>query len=103
MPNYTGVSIKGLQKCGFSVRPDDGTTSIDFTGASRPDRLERVGTLLICQEIGSPTNFRVMAVHKLFGGGVATPTLPIVNKFNLQTHIWVVWFRAGLQWTVGTF
>jgi len=103
MPSYTGVSVLGLQKCGFSVRPDDGTMTLDFSGANRPDRLTRCGTILICQEIFVPTRFRTLAVYKLYGNGLVTPALSVVSKFNLQTHIWINWFVPSLQWSVGTF
>jgi hypothetical protein len=103
MPSYTGTSVLGLQKVGFSVFPDDGTAIVVFSGANQPDRLERVGTLLICQDIGAPLKSRTIAVHKLYGHGLLTQPMPVVAKFSMVVHYWVIWFRPGLGWNCQTF
>jgi len=103
MPNYTGTSVKGLQLLGASQFPEDGTTVLDFTGQNRPDRLERVGTMLICRTNDATGTQRTIAVHKLYGHGILTNALPVVIKFSMPTNVWVNWFRAGLGWSCSTF
>ncbi len=103
MPSYSGISVLGLQQVGISVRPDDGTFILVFAGANQPVRLDRVGTILVCQSIGSPLKHRVIDVYKLYGHGVLTQPMPVVAKFNMTINIWVNWFRPGLGWNCQTF
>ena len=102
MPTFVGNSSIGLQLLGTSVPPDDGYVSIVFNGLFNPDRLERVGTLLITNSFTTPAQHRVLAVHKLYGHGLITPPLAIVTKFNVPVQVWVNWFRPSLGWRMDT-
>jgi hypothetical protein len=102
MATITGVSVKGLQLLGTSDSTNTGRCSIRFNGNMNPDRLERVGTLLITNSNDTPAQHRTLAVFKLYGHGILTPEQPLVVKFTIPVQFWVNWFRPSLAWRLDT-
>jgi len=98
-----GTSSLGLQLCETSVPPQTGRFTVDYRNVPIPPRLSRLGTVLVCQAIGSPVNRRVIRVYKLYGGGMAAAADPLVVQTGIVTEIWVNWFLGGILWTVAFF
>lgn len=66
-----------------------------FASSPPQDRLLRLGTALHCRNI---SNFRlpVVIVYKVFGAGIAPPTLDV--PLQEDTELWVRWFVPGVVW-----
>lgn len=94
MTTTNGTSVLGLQLIGgFST-----TTSgwqLRFASAPQQNRRLRLGTALHCRR-QSTSRFPVVAVYKLFGGGLSPDTLVIPNSSG--TELWVDWFYPGVVW-----
>lgn len=94
MATTTGTSVLGLQNLGnFS-----GTTAgwqLRFASNPQQNRLSRLGTALHCRAVVND-RFPVVAVYKLFGGGLSPPTIEVLQSSS--TQLWVRWFVPGVVW-----
>jgi hypothetical protein len=98
-----GTSILGLQLTDTSEPPQTGRFAIDFRNTPVPDRLTRVGTVLLCHRIPTPTRFRVVRAYKLYGHGMLSDTPINLVQTPIDLEIWIRWFFPGLLWTVQFF
>jgi len=103
MTAVLGTSILGLQLTDTSEPPQNGRFAIDFRNTPVLNRLDRVGTVLVCQRFPPVPNFRVIRAYKLYGGGLLSESPLNLTAINIDLEIWIRWFRPGLLWTVQFF
>jgi hypothetical protein len=94
MATISGTSVLGLQRIGSFSTTTEGW-ELRFSVNPQQDRLKRLGTALHCR-FASNDRFPVIKVYKVFGSGLAPPTLAITEQFN--TELWVRWFVPGVVW-----
>lgn len=90
----TGLSVQGLQRLDRFFGSGVGW-QIRFASVQNLNRLERQGTALICVP-ASNNRFPVVAVYKLYGGGLAPETLNVPTYAPFE--VWVNWFYANRSW-----
>ena len=96
-----GTSTRGvLQFCEAQAAGQNGRFFIDFRNSILPNRLQRLGTVIVCQRIPTPVNFRTIEVYKLYGGGLLVPAHPIVAQGGIVSEVWINWFVSAVLWTV---
>jgi len=103
MTAVLGTSILGLQLTDTSEPPQNGRFAIDFRNNPLPNRLQRVGTVLVCQRLPVVVSFRVVRAYKLYGHGMLSESPINLVQTPIDLEIWVRWFIPGLLWTVQFF
>lgn len=94
MPTTTGTSILGLQRLGSF--PSTGVDwELRFASVPAQNRLNRVGTALLCVPITND-RFPVIQAIKLYASGIRPP---LINELSYTgKEVWVRWFDVGLIW-----
>jgi hypothetical protein len=90
----SGTSVLGLQRLGSFSTATEGW-QLRFASNPQQDRLKRLGIALHVRPVVND-RFPVVAVYKVFGGGLAPPTLEITQQAS--TELWVRWFVPGVVW-----